>query len=178
MAELLDRYHRRLGLTRLDADRKQAALRQAAVQSGGQRARFQADPFHRHPARGEERNQLLRLACHARFAHKAAGIIDDADSSLFQRHVQPGKVTHGCSSSMLVADPHTGTRSTILRGAATGTTGQGPQSPHPLGKLAIVTAGWIRRSRIDLNGWWTISWFGRQQLSPGMIGVDKDTRAT
>jgi hypothetical protein len=31
---------------------------------------------------------------------------------------------------MLVADPHTGPRSIILRGAATGITGERPQSPH------------------------------------------------
>jgi hypothetical protein len=73
------RAHRRLGLARLDADRRNPSFRHARMQPRRQRARLKADPFHLHPARPEERDQHLGLACHARLAHDATRVIDDAD---------------------------------------------------------------------------------------------------
>ncbi len=50
-------------------------------------------------------------------AFKAAlRVVDDADRSLFQRHIQSGKIPHGCSRSMLVSIRHR-PRSHILIGA-------------------------------------------------------------
>src|SRR3954452_6892204 len=97
------------------------------MQPGDDRARFESDSCHPHPACPEERDQCLRLADRPRLAHDTAGVIDDADGGLVQ-HVQPGKVTYGCSSSMPVADPH-GPRSAIPRGAATESPGKTPINP-------------------------------------------------
>jgi hypothetical protein len=85
------RTHRRLGLAGLDADRRESYCRQPLMQPGGQRARFETDPCHPHPACPEERDQCLRLADHPRLAHDTAGVIDDADGGLSSNTSNPAK---------------------------------------------------------------------------------------
>jgi len=63
---------------------------------GEQASKRQAD-------RGRRVGKRLRLAGRARLVHDRARLVDDSDRSLFQRHVHPGIVLHGCSLTMLVA---------------------------------------------------------------------------
>jgi hypothetical protein len=86
--------------------------------------RLDADSHRRQQCavRAEQDKNLTRLT------HDLSRIIDNADRCLFQRHVQPGKVTHGCFSSRFVVDA-LGPRFIIPRGAATGSPGGDPNHP-------------------------------------------------
>ena len=73
------RPHRRLGLARLDADRRDAGLGEPSVQPRRQRTSLQADPLHLHPRCPEECNQYFRLAGRTRLAHDITCPIDDTN---------------------------------------------------------------------------------------------------
>src|SRR3954451_2048019 len=66
---------------------------------------LQPDPCPRKVEPAKPGDQRLRLARHLRLAHDPARGVDHANAAVFQRHVNPSKMLHGCPSMMLAADP-------------------------------------------------------------------------
>src|SRR3954463_15146259 len=66
---------------------------------------LQPDPCHRKAEPAKPGDQRLRLARHLRLAHNPARGVDHANAAVFQRHVDPSKMLHGCPSMMPGADP-------------------------------------------------------------------------
>jgi hypothetical protein len=84
------RLHRRVGLTRLDADCRQSGTLQFVIQPGCQRAGFKADALHWQADFAQRRNHSLRLALRTHFLHHPARVIDNADRRvLTSSKVQP-----------------------------------------------------------------------------------------
>ncbi len=92
----------------------------------GQRTRLQAEPA---PS-SSRMPRRTRPAPPARWrhAHDPASVVHDAEGGLFQRHVQPGKATHGCSSSM-VWPRHTDHAPSSQREQPPGSPGTDPDHP-------------------------------------------------
>jgi hypothetical protein len=82
---------------------------QGRVQPLRQGAGLQADARQRQSEVVQEADQRLRLAGHLRLAHDPPRGVHHAHAALFQRHVDPGIMVHGCPSMMLGAD-HLGPR--------------------------------------------------------------------
>ena len=123
------RAHRGLGLACLNADRRNAGLRQSRMQPARQRASLKADPApfsSRTPGRRQPVPQVSLVARASRTIFPA--LSTTSDRCLFQRHVQPGKVTHGCFSSRSVVDA-LGPRLSSREGRPQDHRGR-PQSPH------------------------------------------------
>ena len=70
-----------------------------------QRSGLDPDPSHHQAELAEEPNQCLGLTRHPGFSDDPSGAIHHAHAALFQRHVDPGIMLHGCPSTMLGADP-------------------------------------------------------------------------
>jgi hypothetical protein len=70
-----------------------------------QRAGLQPDPCHRNAKPAKPGDQRLRLARHLRLTHDPARSVNHANAAVFQRHVDPSKMLHGCPSMMPGADP-------------------------------------------------------------------------
>ena len=95
--------HRRIGSSRLDADRRPAGLGQPVVQPSRQRTGLHTHPFERQLQPRQGIVQRVRRTLRPNLLHDRPGRIDHTDRGLFQRHVQSCIVRHGCSFAMLVA---------------------------------------------------------------------------
>src|SRR5438309_8157746 len=83
----------------------EAGRRQPGMQPLRQRTSLQANPSEYQTAIAKERDQRLRLARDLLLADDLSGRVHHAHAAQFQRHVDCGKILHGCPSSMLGADP-------------------------------------------------------------------------
>jgi hypothetical protein len=86
---------------RLEQHDGQASALEPGMQPLRQRARLQADPLEDEPEIAKKRHQRLRRAQHLDLTHEPTLAIHNTHAALFQRHVDPGKIPHGCPSAML-----------------------------------------------------------------------------
>jgi hypothetical protein len=99
------RRQRRLHLSGLEQHDLEPGLRQASMQPLRQRSGLDPDPRHHQAVPAEEPSQRLGLTRHPGLPDNPSGPIHHAHAALFQRHVDPGIMLHGCPSRMLGADP-------------------------------------------------------------------------
>jgi hypothetical protein len=95
------RRERRLHVAGLEQHRLKTGFDQSGLEPLRQRPGFQADAHQRQSEAPQKGDQRRGLAGDLGLAHDPAGGVDHAHAALFQRHVNPGIVIHGCPSLCL-----------------------------------------------------------------------------
>ena len=91
-------------MARFQQGRLEPGRAQPGMQPLRQGPSLQPDPRHRQTKLTEEVNQRLRLARHLGFPDNLPARVHHAHAAVFQLHVDPGVVLHGCSLLMLGAE--------------------------------------------------------------------------
>ncbi|MBR0868408.1 hypothetical protein ACVMFA_003658 [Bradyrhizobium liaoningense] len=115
-------------MSRLDADYRQASLRQPAEQPLRQRSSLEPNPIKPPNRIVECSKKIVRVTHQPRFPANAARFVDNAQGRLFDRHVQSSVMFHAALLRLMLVAVRKQTtfiinlkRSTLLtRGSATG----------------------------------------------------------